>query len=103
MEIGRVFLDVLVTGDRLCSLDAVKVTALAESMAEIGLQQPITVWSLDDDTCDLVSGLHRLEAAKVLLPSFLRGVSSASPTSRDEGASRWSRGIQGAKQQHKRA
>lgn len=42
------------------------VDFLAESMAEIGLQNPIAIWSPDDFTADLVTGHHRLLAAKKL-------------------------------------
>ncbi|MCZ6862486.1 MAG: ParB N-terminal domain-containing protein [Alphaproteobacteria bacterium] len=53
-------------GDRLRSIDSKKVAALAESIAAIGLQQPISVWSPDYDTLDLVAGWHRVEAVKKL-------------------------------------
>ena len=46
-------------------LDAEKVQALAESIAETGLQSPILVRP-DKERYVLVSGLHRLEACKAL-------------------------------------
>jgi len=46
-------------------VDADKVNALAESIAESGLQSPILVRP-DKARYVLVSGLHRLEACKAL-------------------------------------
>ncbi len=66
MHTGKCFVDAVDVGERLRSLDPEKVAALAESIDAIGLQQPISVWSPDDDTLDLVAGLHRLEAFKKL-------------------------------------
>ncbi len=48
---------------RLRAVDTAKVKQLAESMAAIGLQQPVTVWSPVDGECVLVAGLHRVKAA----------------------------------------
>jgi len=48
---------------RLRSLRQDKVDQLAESMAALGLQQPITVWSEAGDHLELVAGAHRLAAA----------------------------------------
>ena len=47
------------------TVDAGKVEALAESIAEEGLRTPILVRE-DKDRFVLVSGLHRLEACKAL-------------------------------------
>jgi sulfiredoxin len=47
------------------TLDPVKVAAIAESMVEKGLQTPIQV-RRDDKRYVLVTGLHRLEAARSL-------------------------------------
>ena len=47
------------------SLSQETVAVLANSMKEIGLQTPITVWANGDDPL-LVTGLHRLEAGKKL-------------------------------------
>lgn len=66
MEIGKVFTDCVDVGQRHRALSNDKVSALAESMREIGLQQPISVWAPDSETCVLVAGYHRLEAAKRL-------------------------------------
>jgi ParB/RepB/Spo0J family partition protein len=46
-------------------IDAEKVQALAESIAEMGMQSPILVRP-DKQRYVLVSGLHRLEACKAL-------------------------------------
>ncbi len=46
-------------------VDAEKVQAIAENIAEAGLQTPISVRE-DVDRYVLVSGLHRLEACKAL-------------------------------------
>ena len=66
MQVGRVFVEGVDVGKRHRTASPEKVKTLADSMKAIGLQQPISVWSPDDDTCDLVAGLHRLEAAKLL-------------------------------------
>ena len=66
MHMSRVYIDSVRVPERLRKKDPAKVVALAESIAEIGLQQPISVWSPDDETCDLVVGLHRLLAAQSL-------------------------------------
>ncbi len=66
LHLGKCFVEVVDAGNRLRSADPEKVAALAESIAAIGLQQPISVWSPDDDTLDLVAGLHRLEAVRKL-------------------------------------
>ena len=66
MEIQTIEVDQVQVGDRLRSLDTAKIDALAESMAAIGLQQPISVWAPNSETLDLVAGLHRLEAARKL-------------------------------------
>jgi ParB/RepB/Spo0J family partition protein len=47
------------------ALDAKKVEALAESIIENGLQTPIQV-RREKERYVLVTGLHRLEAAKLL-------------------------------------
>ncbi len=49
--------------ERLRQLVQDKVAQLAESMAALGLQQPITVWSEGEDHLELVAGAHRLAAA----------------------------------------
>ncbi len=49
--------------ERLRQLVPDKVVQLSESMAALGLQQPITVWSENDSHLELVAGAHRLAAA----------------------------------------
>ena len=66
LRTGKCFVDAVDVGERLRSIDPERVAALAESIDLLGLQQPISVWSPDDDTLDLVSGLHRLEGVKKL-------------------------------------
>lgn len=66
MKYGAVFVEAVQVEQRLRSLDPKKVSLLADSMTEIGLQQPISVCFPDSDTAILVAGLHRLEAAKKL-------------------------------------
>lgn len=57
-------------GTRLRQLDLAYVDQLAESIAEIGLQSPITLYYqtefTDQPTMFLVTGLHRLEACRKL-------------------------------------
>ena len=60
MDFGKAHTDAVIVAKRLRAKDPAKVKALAESMAEIGLQQPISVWSPDSTTCNLVAGYHRL-------------------------------------------
>ena len=57
--------NVKVPEHRARGLDAAAVTRLAESMAQIGLQTPITVRD-DGEWPVLVAGLHRLKAAERL-------------------------------------
>ena len=66
MEIRYCEVDQVQIGERLRFLDANKVAALVESMEKIGLQQPISVWSSDSTTYNLVAGYHRLLAAQQL-------------------------------------
>jgi len=60
-------------GERLRAVDSGRVQALADSIAEIGLQTPITVTRLTEyedgepkEVWRLVAGLHRLEACRSL-------------------------------------
>jgi hypothetical protein len=66
MQDGIVFVDGVTIPTRLRQVDEAAVGRLAESMAEIGLQQPISVFSQSDDHLELVAGAHRLKAAKRL-------------------------------------
>ena len=56
---------IYVTAAKRGPIDAAKVQAIAESIAEVGLQSPILVRP-DKARYVLVSGLHRLEACKAL-------------------------------------
>jgi ParB-like chromosome segregation protein Spo0J len=66
MRIERILVDDVDVGNRLRPLNEQTVAALAESMQRLGQLSPISVYRLDDDTLRLVTGLHRLEAAKRL-------------------------------------
>jgi ParB/RepB/Spo0J family partition protein len=57
--------EIYVPAAKRTPLDADKVQALAESIAENGLQSPILLRP-DKERYVLVSGLHRLEACKAL-------------------------------------
>jgi ParB-like chromosome segregation protein Spo0J len=63
--------DVYVPAAKRGPIDADKVNALAESIAEIGQQSPILVRA-DKARYVLVSGLHRLEACKALGETTLK-------------------------------
>jgi ParB family chromosome partitioning protein len=66
MDIGKVFTDSIIIGPRHRPMDASRIEALAESINELGLQQPISVHMDDEDRVHLIAGLHRLEAARKL-------------------------------------
>ncbi len=67
MHFNKVYIDAIeIPSGRLRKTNEAKVKALAESMAEIGLQHPVSFWRPDDDTCDLITGLHRFLAAQSL-------------------------------------
>ena len=57
--------DIYIPAAKRAPIDADKVQALAESIAENGLQSPILLRP-DKERYVLVSGLHRLEACKAL-------------------------------------
>jgi len=57
--------EIYVPAAKRAPIDADKVQALAESIAENGLQSPILLRP-DKERYVLVSGLHRLEACKAL-------------------------------------
>jgi hypothetical protein len=65
----------ITVGPRQRWVDESKVKAMADSIEQIGLQLPISVWSPNDGTFHLVAGLHRLRAAARLgwnsIPCFL--------------------------------
>lgn len=70
MDIQREFTRGIVVGKRHRALDRAKVKALAGSMELIGLQQPITLF-VQNDKPHLVTGLHRLLAARILGWEFI--------------------------------
>ena len=67
MQTSRIFLDEISVQERLRPFEESRVKPLAESMAMLGLQQPISVW-FDEaaQSYRLIAGRHRLEAAKHL-------------------------------------
>lgn len=67
-EIARIYVPV----KRRATLEPDKVAALAQSILEQGLQQPILVRP-DGERFVLVEGLHRLEAAKSLGETTIAG------------------------------
>lgn len=56
----------LKAGDNRRPLDQAAVARLSESMKQLGLLQPISVYAPSNDSVVLVAGRHRLEAAKAL-------------------------------------
>lgn len=66
MELGRVYVDAVTVPNGKRPIDDRKVAGLAESLSALGLQQPISVWSPNDETVVLVAGRHRFAAAQKL-------------------------------------
>lgn len=66
MKIESAFIAEIEVPSRLRAVDTSRVKALAESIAAIGLQQPITLWAVPDGPFQLVAGAHRLEACRSL-------------------------------------
>lgn len=66
MKSERVSIDVIEISPSHRRANPATVASLAESMGRIGLMQPIQVYAPDDQTALLVSGRHRLEAARSL-------------------------------------
>lgn len=66
MKIEQVFVDGVDVGERLRPLHEPTVESLVESMGRLGLLQPITVYTPDNNRIILVAGYHRLEAARRL-------------------------------------
>lgn len=58
-------IDRITTFDRVRQADRKQVEALAESIREVGLLNPVTV-APDGDGFALIAGMHRLEAARLL-------------------------------------
>jgi ParB family transcriptional regulator, chromosome partitioning protein len=80
-EVRRIRIDKIRVVGRRRTIDPEKARVLAESMAKIGLQSPITV-KPNFGPPVLVAGLHRLEAAKLLgwthiAANFFEGSKSA--------------------------
>ncbi len=63
MEIKKEDPEAIRIPERLRAFNPEKVKQLAESMAAIGLQHPVTVWSPVDGDLELVAGRHRVQAA----------------------------------------
>jgi ParB family chromosome partitioning protein len=70
MQVEKIYVDGVTVGDRLRPVDEAHVATLMRSMADIGLQTPISVRMINYNTPTekyvLVSGLHRLLAAQRL-------------------------------------
>lgn len=64
--IEKIVIENINVSNRHRAVDAGAVKVLAASMSQIGLRTPITVRLPSEYECDLVAGLHRLEAAKLL-------------------------------------
>lgn len=68
MKTESILIDDIQCGDRLRAVDAGRVSALAASIREIGLQTPVTVTCLPDENGEviyrLVAGAHRLQAVR---------------------------------------
>lgn len=66
MQLVMVDIKDIIIGPRHRQVDEVEAHSLSESIAEIGLQTPISIWKGDDQDKHLVAGLHRLRAAQLL-------------------------------------
>jgi ParB-like chromosome segregation protein Spo0J len=66
MKVERLFVEDIDVGNRLRPTHEAAVVALAESMQLLGQLNPISVYCPNDKTLLLVTGLHRVEAAKRL-------------------------------------
>jgi ParB-like chromosome segregation protein Spo0J len=66
MKVERLFVEDIDVGNRLRPMHEAAVGALAESMQRLGQLNPISVYCPDDKSLLLVTGLHRIEAAKRL-------------------------------------
>lgn len=62
MALKTIPIDRVVVGDRLRQTNKDQVARLTDSIAEVGLINPITVGEETEDGYPLVAGLHRLEA-----------------------------------------
>lgn len=66
MKIEPVFLEKINVSNRLRQLDEAVVVSLVESMKHLGQLYPITIYSPNENEVHLVTGAHRVEAAKRL-------------------------------------
>jgi len=66
MSVAAIELAEIVVGERLRDVNQKTVNELAQSMNDIGVQQPISVSPRPDGRFQLVAGLHRLKAAEQL-------------------------------------
>jgi ParB/RepB/Spo0J family partition protein len=66
MKIEPVFLEKINVSKRLRQLDEAVVVSLVESMKHLGQLYPITICSPNENEVHLVTGAHRVEAAKRL-------------------------------------
>jgi hypothetical protein len=68
MKTESILIEDIQCGERLRAVDAGRVSALAASIREIGLQAPVTVTCLPDENGEviyrLVAGAHRLQAVR---------------------------------------
>jgi len=66
IEIKRIDIKRIIVDAERRSLQAERVKEISDSIRKIGLKTPVTVRLIDDGNVVLVSGLHRLQAAKSL-------------------------------------
>jgi hypothetical protein len=74
MKIEKVEVDGIQLGRRLRQPNEAAIVGLVESMRRLGQLQPISIYSPDDATALLVTGYHRLEAAKRLGWEYIEAV-----------------------------
>ncbi len=67
MRVTKVKLEDVRVGGRTRQLKKSRLDKLTESVREIGLQSPITVWKYGGDQYGLVAGLHRLGSREAWL------------------------------------
>jgi ParB-like chromosome segregation protein Spo0J len=66
MKVERLFVEDIEVGNRLRHMHEAAIVALAESMQRLGQLNPISVYRPNEKRLLLVTGLHRVEAAKRL-------------------------------------
>jgi ParB-like chromosome segregation protein Spo0J len=74
MKIEQVEVDGIQLGKRLRQPNEAAIVALVESMKLLGQLQPISIYGPDDETALLVTGYHRLEAAKRLGWYYIKAI-----------------------------